>query len=688
MLCRWCKKVLTAYFTSLPDHKHTTQFMAHHISLESLADSVARKCQICCIIALELNFAPPGIALSRGFRLFFQQIRASLDKSRDIITFQHTKLMPELKQVEAEYLRRRTDVLTEFRGQLDGRLPRLSTIEFVVVDKNERHAPFAKLENRSLGFFVQPCENMEFLRRQGSGKVSQSTGSSDCLRQVSDWYNYCVQNHAACSKNISETTFCPTRLLDLSFEEDKVLLVELNSSAVDVPYMTLSHCWGKVPLLQHTASTASLLRSGLPIKNLPPTFRDAVNVARGLMCRYLWIDSLCIVQDDPKDWEVQAVLMDEVYSHSLCNIAATGSSNSLGGLFFKRDAASVLPCIFDLKSGTNHSQQPYLIIQRDIRRAALEKEPLQKRGWVLQERRLPSRLIDFSSKELMWQCRQLQASETFPAGIPSWPYAGQEHSVYKILNRVFTPEDDWISNASIYFYWADIVRDYTTRVLNHSQDKLIAISGIAKQLRKATRSEYVAGLWREALPQQLLWYVPNTDSGDTQRVQKYRAPSWSWAAIDGAVIWGASLKTKDVVLAEVLAVEITPRSVDNPFGLLEDGCLRVRAHLQPVIFEWVEETHSNQIMHHQSGYELPFLLDYLDVPEKRNLGDRRFFCMPVQHKSIGGRHKQDLAGLLLEQIDGTGDRYARVGYYEEDPAMDVYYSLGEWNSKKREIILI
>ena len=304
MLCRWCEKVLTAYITNLPDHEDTTQFMAHHISLESLADSVARKCQICCIIASELNFTPPGIALSRGFRLLFQQIRASLFKSRDIITFQHTESMTRREQLDSGYQRRRTHVLTEFRGKIGGQLPRLSTIEFTVVNKNKRHAHFAKLNYGNFCFFIQPCEKIELLRRMGSENVSQSTGSDDSLRLVSDWYNYCIQNHAACSENISQTTFCPTRLLDLSLREDNVLLVEFINSAAQVPYMTLSHCWGKVPLLQHTASTVSLLRSGFPTQNLPPTFRDAVKVARSLKCRYLWIDSLCIVQDDPNDWEV------------------------------------------------------------------------------------------------------------------------------------------------------------------------------------------------------------------------------------------------------------------------------------------------------------------------------------------------------------------------------------------------
>ncbi len=114
--------------------------------------------------------------------------------------------------------------------------------------------------------------------------------------------------------------------------------------------MTLSHCWGFVEPLKHTAQTKSRLQSGIALEELPKTFRDAITVAQTLHCRCFWIDSLYIVQDDWKDGDVEASQMNKVYSNSILNIAATGSINSFGGLFFPRDPSAIMPCKFNLKS--------------------------------------------------------------------------------------------------------------------------------------------------------------------------------------------------------------------------------------------------------------------------------------------------------------------------------------------------
>jgi hypothetical protein len=114
--------------------------------------------------------------------------------------------------------------------------------------------------------------------------------------------------------------------------------------------MTLSHCWDFVKPLKHTAQTKSRLKSGIALEKLPKTFRDAITVAQTLHRRYLWIDSLYIVQDDWKDGEVEASQTNKVYSNSILNIAATGSINSFGGLFFPRDPSAIMPCKFNYKS--------------------------------------------------------------------------------------------------------------------------------------------------------------------------------------------------------------------------------------------------------------------------------------------------------------------------------------------------
>jgi hypothetical protein len=100
--------------------------------------------------------------------------------------------------------------------------------------------------------------------------------------------------------------------------------------------MTLSHCWGSAQLITTTANTIKQRIAGIPLEDLPQTFKDAVSLTRNLGIRYLWIDSLCIKQLDEEDWETEARKMGSVYSHSYLNIAATSSAEGRGGCFKER----------------------------------------------------------------------------------------------------------------------------------------------------------------------------------------------------------------------------------------------------------------------------------------------------------------------------------------------------------------
>jgi hypothetical protein len=703
MLCQQCYKVLTAYLAHLPNHIGATQYMTHHISLESFARSVAQSCQVCSIVAESINYTPPGSAVSRFVRLPFQQLHSAVVRSKEPeIFFVNTKGMTPLQELKSKSQRPKQPIFTEFEGRLEDNASRCSIIFFVVRTENPRHAPFAKPGRDREAFVLQPCEGVGRLLH--SKEISSNTGSIGCLRQVSDWYNDCLQNHALCNTDPTRSTYCPIRLLDIgvdTIQQNTIVLIEPGAHEMTLPYMTLSHCWGSVPLLQHTALTEPLLRSGVAISSLPPTFQEAVKVARYLNCRYLWIDSLCIVQDDPRDWGIEAVLMDKVYSHSLCNIAATGAANSLGGLFFERDPTVAMPCIFKFKPQEEPSES-FLIIQKYTRQSSLEKQPLQKRGWVLQERLLARRLIDFTSKELLWQCRQTQASESFPLGFPSNVTIGIEEPIAIILNKAITTEfqHEWINDEYIFLSWDYMVTYYSKRLLTRPEDKLIAISGIAKQIQDGIQGEYVAGLWREALPQQLLWFVTHWEQAggpQSKRAAEYRAPSWSWAAIDGAVRWGGSLKknNEERIIADVLEVSVTPRSDKNPFGVLAAGWMKVNAHLWRVNLAWNPESEDARavvVRDVDTGVDLSLQVRcFLDVPEKEDLEHRMFFCMPVQYTRNEGKTVLDLQGLVLEQLEGGGNGFSRVGYYTEGMRFaGIYYSVkvkGDGEVGKREVLI-
>lgn len=152
-------------------------------------------------------------------------------------------------------------------------------------------------------------------------KLSQCIESHDCGKDQIHWY--------------------PTRLVDIGTETSDraaVKLVETAKTKPEGPYVTLSHCWGDASLVtQLVQDNKAAFLAELP--SLPPTLEDAIVATKRLGARYIWIDSLCIVQDDKGDWARESALMASVYRNALCNIAATAAEDSRGGLFHQRSQA-------------------------------------------------------------------------------------------------------------------------------------------------------------------------------------------------------------------------------------------------------------------------------------------------------------------------------------------------------------
>jgi hypothetical protein len=180
-----------------------------------------------------------------------------------------------------------------------------------------------------------------------------SSGSQQTLSIANDWLKHCVDNHD-CHKSLflpqekenqhkelsviidERSTIYPTRLLDVqAFNEGSSDIRLIETPFSGSPYATLSHCWGVNPdtRYQATQSTIRDLRDRIRYTDLPRTYRDAVSVCRSLSIRYLWIDSLCIIQDSKEDWAREAANMAYVYSNSYLTISADWSSNSEGGCY-------------------------------------------------------------------------------------------------------------------------------------------------------------------------------------------------------------------------------------------------------------------------------------------------------------------------------------------------------------------
>lgn len=390
------------------------------------------------------------------------------------------------------------------------------------------------------------------------------------------WLSQCVEGHARCRKRAESSDdgqdgsgtrgpALPTRVLDVGPADDLGDRVRLYVSRGERrPYAALSHCWGGDIPNKTVRSTLEELQHGVRISHLPQNFQDAILITRKLKIRYLWIDALCIVQDDAADWAREADLMDEVYARSAVTITGLDSPASTAGILRARRLASV-----DIPHG------PFAIQAcTDSTPVALGNCVLSRRAWCLQERLLAPRLLHFGRDQMFWECREAVASEDDRP----WDWVGSDHAVCNLVQlRRDLGSGPAAPLPKAGMYWCMLIEEYSLRSLTFSKDKLPAMLGTSQMFRTEYPGlgQYVAGLWRGDLARGLCWgpslshlkqerkrpgYALNDACALFSRPERARAPSWSWASLDGSLYfpcsrahnapWESEIEVLDVKMAQ------------------------------------------------------------------------------------------------------------------------------------------
>lgn len=273
------------------------------------------------------------------------------------------------------------------------------------------------------------------------------------------------------------------------------------------------------------------------MEELSPTIRHAVLLTRQLKQQYLWVDALCIVQDSKSDWDAESVRMAGIYRNSILTIAAAKARSSMEG---------ILPDISERRHAlTIHSDKRPVPLYIDSVPLgwdkSIEESALSERAWVLQERLLSCRTLFFSSQQMFWECKTKRASQHQYSNLVGdkeikkvdesmfneIPKLGSEH-------RLALPAEQDEEDRD-YLRWYNMVRNYSTKALTVSSDKLPAVAGIAQAFEPAN-DLYIAGTWMDDWLAGLLWrpLAPRSLT-QPQNMDHPRAPSWSWVSLDGAV---------------------------------------------------------------------------------------------------------------------------------------------------------
>ncbi|RGP61345.1 hypothetical protein FLONG3_10579 [Fusarium longipes] len=417
--------------------------------------------------------------------------------------------------------------------------------------------------------------------------------------------------HKSCPSH--EQTKLPTRMILLDPVTDTIHLHETDESDRGV-YAALSHCWGPPGLhpIRITGNTISQFKEPTPISDLTAVFQDAIWLCKQLGIYNIWIDSLCIIQDDGRDWQSESSKMAQYYSNAHVTIAVERSWDS--NTHFLRDAEDRWRPMSYSTIDENGSSITYIIQEHYSHQAFLAglsnyfkrgKDILLNRGWCLQEAVLSTRVIHFTPSDIIWECRSTMEC------LDRHHRPDQEDwNIRKILTKLehwpSTDQDRQVATCKV---WNRLVRKYTLRTLSFQQDKLPAFGGIASYFSRFYGDRYLAGIWESQLLSGLCWKVVET--GQTQvrslALEEPTAPSWSWASLPvGVGVDGSEDLGYECLAAgyepRILETECQLSSTDAPFGRVNHGYILFEAPIFEVRLNCVSlsPNHPDWIQHNIS----------------------------------------------------------------------------------------
>lgn len=421
-------------------------------------------------------------------------------------------------------------------------------------------------------------------------------------RLASQWISHCDNEHKCID---GDAPLVPSRLLDIT--SDSVKLVAPTASTVS-RYAALSYCWGESGNLTTTSENLDERNAEIIWDDLPNLIQDVIQITRQLGIPYLWVDALCIIQDDRSDWRAESSKMGDIYACAYLTIAADAATDTSCRLTSSRN--------FTVRSSRRKPRPPREMSGRMRDKKRIEAfpplvvggrthsfcvrepwehgdiiedstthnltSPLNTRGWALQERLFSNRVLHFAAHEMIWECKAslncecegiLQSSDW--ADGKEFPKASFETTKAIISSHMLQHPDF----ATV---WAWLVSAYSARRLSFESDRLPAISALARLFSRGRT--YLAGLWADNLPWHLVWGCDKMDERwfkmDETRPKSttlYSGPTWSWASTTEEVSWPSWTRQAGSRI-QVLEASTAPMDL-NEFGEVSWGRIRLKARV-------------------------------------------------------------------------------------------------------------
>ncbi|PQE10982.1 heterokaryon incompatibility protein [Rutstroemia sp. NJR-2017a BVV2] len=343
-----------------------------------------------------------------------------------------------------------------------------------------------------------------------------TTSSSDKVFTLKSWLHDCETNHKNCKTPVRQL---PKRLIDigsLGVRPPRLVMSE-DLHHQDIKYATLSYCWGNQNLCTYGENESSY-KEGIPFQLIPRTLQDAMTLTYNLNIQYLWIDALCIIQDNDAEWKAEIPRMQDIYSGSSITIAATDAIDCSVGCFFPEPRELDKSEVFLTISNTGCDVGTIVRVQKGDIRTSAGYSALNTRGWVLQELVLSHRTVHCMRAGLYWECRSECRSE---AGLVFDRAANHQSSVPVLSGNM---------RHATFKTWWKWIESYSRRHFSFWNDRLPALIGIVQYYQQATEDVPILGLWEGSFCQDLLWMrvTKLAEEVEPTPIEQIEFPSWTW----------------------------------------------------------------------------------------------------------------------------------------------------------------
>ncbi len=514
--------------------------------------------------------------------------------------------------------------------------------------------------------------------------IESSPASAAGFARLRSWLQECRANHDECRKIASlglvsgaaQPTNAPARLIRIdSVRGDHVMRLVTTDSLEIVPeFVALSYCWGGDQRLKCSTSTLASFMTEIPLAQLPPTLRDAVLVCGEAGFDYLWVDALCIIQDDVTDQTIEIAKMPYVYGGAVFTIAASRCSSVEQPFLATRSFGLATPPAFTL---------PYRCEDGAMGGVTLVKmgpapEPIDSRGWTFQERLLSPRTIEYGTWQTRWICQESNWRMDITDG---WKRDADSSPLRQDTIQCLTFDDDDLRRMGplelgrhFRSDWQYAVQCFTGRNLTMPRDRPLAISGIAARFAsKVDVGDYVAGLWKPYMHSNLLWHI--APDRIVARPTAYQGPSWSWTAVNGPVTylqidWEIFTTPANIAL-DIISCHGELVDPHAPFGALRPNSARLKARgrlvpVREVRHASAEPDSPGARKLWQLGVDFPMLagarhddvfydtteLDQDDAPAGDQMAGPATFLLQVVHGLC--RDTWYCCGLVLRRVQSNG----------------------------------